>query len=209
MNEKVPLEFGFYAILTNPLRGYVYLTELLVANRIAFVQLRMKDVPPETVEATAQAMRKVTAGTATRFIINDDPLMAKKVGADGAHIGQLDMPYGEARALLGDSAIIGLSTHSPEQTIAAQALSPDYIGIGPVFPTPTKKNPDPVIGISGMKQMLSVSEVPAVAIGGISLETLPEVLAGGARNFCMVRPLNQAPNPEKVLKEIVKAYNDF
>ena len=209
MTEKCPAKFGFYGILTNPVRGYDYLTNVLVAEKIAFIQLRMKDVSPDIVEKTAESMKKITDNTHTRLIINDDPVLAKKAAADGVHIGQSDMPFKEARELLGDGTIIGLSTHSPRQTIAAQALSPDYIGIGPVFPTPTKKNPDPVIGISGMSRMLSLSTVPAVAIGGITLETLPAVLTGGAVNFCMVRPLNQALNPEKVLKAIMKVYSDF
>jgi len=209
MHEKVPKKFGFYAILTSPLRGYVYLTEVLVSYKIAFVQLRMKEAPRETVVETAEAMKKITAGTATRLIINDHPGIARAIGADGVHIGQSDMPYGQARILLGPEAIIGVSTHSPAQVDAANAASPDYIGVGPVFPTPTKKNPDPVIGLPGMKEMLSLTTLPAVAIGGISLKALPEVLTAGAVNFCMVRPLNESADPEKVVREIVKIYQQF
>jgi thiamine-phosphate pyrophosphorylase len=209
MQTKIPVEFGFYAILTDPLRGYEYLTELLVEHRIAFVQLRMKESPLEAIEAAARAMRTITSGSSTRLIVNDFPALAKKVGADGVHLGQSDMRYPEARDIVGQNAIIGISTHSSLQTIAACSLRPDYIGVGPVFPTPTKKNPDPVIGIPTMKEMLSLSTAPAVAIGGISLKTLPAVLEAGARNFCMVRPINQASNPEKVLKEILKVYRDF
>jgi thiamine-phosphate pyrophosphorylase len=117
------------------------------------------------------------------------------------------MPYRSARVLLGDNSIIGLSTHNPDQTLKACLLKPDYIGIGPVFPTPTKANPDPVIGIEGMKKMLQVSTVPAVAIGGITSQSLPHLLAAGVKNFSLVRPLNQAQEPEKVLKEILAIYN--
>jgi thiamine-phosphate pyrophosphorylase len=204
--EKMPEKFGFYAILTNPMRGYEYVTQILVEYKIAFVQLRMKDAELSSIEDIACKMRKITLGTSTRLIINDYPDIAKKINADGVHIGQTDMQYSDARKIMGDSAIIGLSTHSPFQTKAACELSPDYIGIGPVFPTPTKKNPDPVIGISTMKEMLSISSVPGVAIGGITLEKLPEVLAAGAQNFSMVRPVNASDDPEKVIKEILRIY---
>jgi thiamine-phosphate pyrophosphorylase len=119
------------------------------------------------------------------------------------------MSYRDARKIIGEKAIVGISTHSVMQVEQACALFPDYIGIGPVFPTPTKKVPDPVIGIETLRAMLKASTVPAVAIGGIILENLPDVLRAGARNFCMVRPLNQSHKPEKVLKEILKIYRDF
>jgi thiamine-phosphate pyrophosphorylase len=209
MQGAIQLSFGFYGILTGPLRGYAYCTEILVAHEIAFVQLRVKDLARDEIRPIARTMLRLTEGTKTRFVINDDPALAAEIGADGVHIGQSDMPYPEARGVVGDAAIIGISTHSEEQVRMACGLSPDYIGLGPVYPTPTKKNPDPVIGLSAMQKMLSLATVPAVAIGGISLENLPDVLAAGARNFCMVRPINQAQNPEKVLKKILKIYKDF
>jgi thiamine-phosphate pyrophosphorylase len=208
MRQKLPLSYGFYAILTDPIRGYEYMTRLLVEYEIAAVQLRIKDATVDAILPVAKKLRGLTAGTGTRLIINDYPSLAVKAGADGVHVGQTDMPYDEARKIIGEDAIVGISTHSPMQTKAACALHPDYIGVGPVFPTPTKKNPDPVIGIETMKQMISLATVPAVAIGGITLENLPHVLQAGAKNFCMVRPLNQTPEPEKVLKEILKTYNE-
>jgi thiamine-phosphate pyrophosphorylase len=157
----------------------------------------------------AAKMRALTLGTKTRFIINDYPSLAVLAEADGVHVGQTDLAYHDVREIVGDEAIVGLSTHSPAQAKAACALHPDYIGVGPVFPSPTKKIPDPVIGPATMGEMISASDVPAVAIGGITLENLPDVLRAGARNFCMVRPLNETSEPEKVLKEILKIYGDF
>jgi thiamine-phosphate pyrophosphorylase len=81
--------------------------------------------------------------------------------------------------------------------------------VGPVYATPTKKTPDPVIGIDGMKKMLAQATVPAVAIGGITLENLPLVLSAGAKNFCMVRPITTAHEPEKVLRKILMVCRDF
>jgi len=204
-----PPRFGFYSVLTDPLKGYDYMTSLLVDNGVRFVQLRMKDVPDEVIIDTALRMRKITDGTDTLLIINDNPRIAVKVGADGVHIGQNDMPYKQARSIVGNDMIIGISTHSTQQATDACLKQPDYIGAGPVFPTPTKKIPDPAIGIDGMKEILKVSTVPTVCIGGIDLKNLPQVLDAGAENFCMVRQFTQSENPGLVLKEILRIYNQY
>jgi thiamine-phosphate pyrophosphorylase len=209
MKKQIPPRFGFYSVLTNPLKGYDYMTSLLVDYGVPFVQLRMKDAPRDTIINTAIRMRKITAGSMTRLIINDDPHIAAETGADGVHIGQSDMPYRQVRAIAGDEMIIGISTHNQQQTIDACQQKPDYIGVGPVFPTPTKKIADPAIGIDGMKTMLSVSTAPAVCIGGIDLKNLPQILEAGAQNFCMVRQFTQDGNPETVLKEIIRIYSQF
>ncbi|MDR3012193.1 MAG: thiamine phosphate synthase [Chitinispirillales bacterium] len=206
MKKTLPPIFGFYSVLTDPLKGYDYLTSLLVDYGISVVQLRMKNAPEDAIIETALRMRKITDGTDTRLIINDSPRIAVEIGADGVHIGQSDMSYNDARAIVGDDMLIGISTHNPRQTQNACSLQPDYIGIGPVFATPTKKIPDPVIGLDGMKEMLAIStasSVPAVCIGGIDLGNLPQVLEAGAKNFCMVRQFTQSDNPELVLRNIV------
>jgi thiamine-phosphate pyrophosphorylase len=206
---NIPSSFGFYAILTDPVRGYEYCAKLFVDYQIAFVQLRMKDKPEEFILETARVLRQITLGTKTRLIINDNPRVAKAVGADGVHVGQNDMPYDEARKIMGEDAIIGKSTHSVKQMQDACIVKPDYAGVGPVYATPTKKIPDPVIGLNGLKEMIAHATMPAVAIGGINLENLREVFLAGAKNFCMVRPITTAQDPEKVLKEILKVYKDF
>lgn len=202
--KNLPATFGLYAILTAPVLGYEKLTRLLVDHDVAFIQLRMKDSPPEEVLETARMMRKLTEGSRSRFIVNDLPEIAAEVDADGVHIGQNDMSYEEVRDIVGPEAIVGISTHNPDQTREACAVRPDYIGIGPVFPTPTKKNPDPVIGIQGMQKMLSVATVPAVVLGGIDLTNLSLVLQSGASNFSMVRQLTHSLQPEHVLAETAR-----
>lgn len=182
---------------------------MFVDHEVAFVQLRMKEKPENLVLETARLMRQITAGTRTRLIINDNPYIAKKAAADGVHIGQNDMPFDKARKIVGKDSIIGMSTHSVKQIRDACMLKPDYAGVGPVFATPTKKIPDPVIGIDGTREMLACATVPAVAIGGITLDNLSLVLEAGAKNFCMVRPITTAQDPERVLKEILKIYKNF
>ena len=206
---KIPAQFGFYSVLTNPLRGYEYLTQLLVDYKIAFVQLRIKEGSVDEILKTASRMRDITQGTSTKLIINDYPDIAIKVSADGTHVGQDDLALEELRVLMDEDHIVGLSTHSPAQTADACARKPDYIGVGPVYATPTKKNADPVIGISGMKEMLSVATVPAVVIGGIDFSNIRDVLDAGAQNFCMVRQLTSSENPEEILKKTVKIYNQY
>ena len=103
---------------------------------------------------------------------------------------------------MGENAIIGLSTHSSQQTERACSLNPDYIGIGPVYATPTKKIPDPPIGIDGMREMLARTTVPAVVLGSIDDTNAAEVLRAGAKNICCVRYINKSKNPKRELERI-------
>jgi thiamine-phosphate pyrophosphorylase len=205
---NIPNDFGFYAILTNPVRGYEYVTEVLVEHRVAFVQLRMKNEPLAKIAAMADRLRKIIIGDSTRFIINDYAEIAADCGADGVHIGQGDMQYDQARAIVGPEAIIGISTHGVAQTRAACSLAPEYIGIGPIFPTTTKPDADPALGIAGMQAMLAVATRPAVVLGSVTMENLPALMDIGARNFCMMRPLMQADDPGRVVKEILRVYRE-
>ena len=204
----VPARFGFYGILTNPMRGYAYLAELFVDHEVRFIQLRMKKETRRERYHIAESLRRITDGTRSLFIVNDDVQMAADVCADGAHIGQDDLPVEDARKILAPGAIIGLSTHNPKQTEAACRKLPAYIGVGPVYPTPTKVIADPVLGIATMKEMVALSTVPAVVIGGIDQSNLRDVIRGGAVNFCSVRTVNATLTPEKALKALLKTYRD-
>ena len=200
--------FGFYAIVTNPLKGYEYVTNVCVELEIPFIQLRMKDTNEYNVLRKAEKLKYITENTETSLIINDYPLVAKDSGADGVHLGQDDMPIEQVREIVSPDTIIGLSSHNPEQTEKTCEKLPDYIGIGPVYATPTKKVPDPVIGLDGMKEMLDIATAPAVCIGGISLERLPDVLKAGAKNFCVVRPVCESNDPASVIKKILRIYKE-
>jgi len=197
-------DMGLYGILTNPVVGYERLAEIMVAKGLKIIQLRMKDAPRAEVVAVARRLRGIVpAGVA--FIVNDDPEIALEVAADGVHLGQDDMPYPRAREIMGPGAIIGLSTHNPDQTRSACALGPDYVGVGPVYATPTKRNPDPVIGLDGMRAMLGLATVPAVVLGGIDHSNAREVLDGGARNICAVRCINASDHPGAEIDRLLAA----
>jgi len=201
MRER--LEIGLYGILTDPVVGYERLAAIMVDKGLRVIQLRIKDRPRAEVVAVARRVRAVVPPSVA-FIVNDDPGIATEVSATGVHLGQDDMPYADARSLLGDAAIIGLSTHNPAQTAAACAIGPDYIGVGPVFTTPTKRIPDPVIGLDGLRRMLEIATVPAVAIGGIDHGNAARVVAAGAENLCAVRCINGSPDPAAEIDRMLR-----
>ena len=188
-------DFGFYLVITDPVAGYARCAEAAVRAGVKIVQLRMKHAAREDILREAREMRRVTAGTDTLFIVNDDPSIAAEAEADGVHVGQDDMLPAEVRARFPSLRIVGLSTHNPAQVQASRAQPIDYIGVGPVYATPTKDIPDPTLGLETMGAMIAAAAHPAVAIGGIDAVRLPDVLAAGARNWAVVRAVCRAADP--------------
>lgn len=195
-------DFGFYLVITNPVAGYARTAEAAVRAGVAFVQLRMKHVSREEILREASEIRRVVSGTGTKFIVNDDPELAVRAGADGVHVGQDDMAPSLVRARFPELGIVGLSTHNPAQVEASNAEPVDYIGVGPVYSTPTKDIPDPVLGLDTMAAMISAARHPAVAIGGIDASRLPAVLAAGARNWAVVRAVCGDPDPYSAIRRL-------
>lgn len=155
-----------------------------------FVQLREKSLAGK--EFFEQALKAVDLAKELRvkLIINDRVDIALAVGADGIHLGQDDLPPTAARKLLGDSAIIGYSTHNLAQAQAALDLPIDYVAIGPIFPTSSKKDTEPVLGLEGLKRVREVlGRTQLVAIGGITRSNAREVLAAGADSVAIISAL--------------------
>jgi thiamine-phosphate pyrophosphorylase len=203
--ETVPLkeEFGLYLILTNPVAGYAQCAEAAVECGVRYLQLRMKNRPSAEVIETAEILRGITLGSATRFIVNDDLSVAMETDADGIHLGQTDQSVAAARQQWDtEGKIFGLSTHSTEQELLARELRPDYIGIGPVFPTQTKKNADPALGPEETGRIIQQSPLTTVAIGGINAANLSVVLQAGIINFCVISAVNQSASPLEAIKEL-------
>ena len=198
--------FGLYLVITDPATSYEACAEAAVRANLRFVQLRMKNVSREYFLSTAKNLRAITAGTQTLFIVNDLPEIAAEVGADGVHLGQYDMPIPLARERFPSLKIFGLSTHSPAQVEAAKKLKPDYIGVGPVYATPTKAIPDATLGLETLSQMLATAHSPAVAIGGIDETRLPEVLRAGAKNFAVVRAVCGSADPYAAIRRLQEAH---
>lgn len=199
-------DFGFYLVITNPVVGYARCAEAAVRAGVRIVQLRMKHATRADILREAREMRRVTRGTETLFIVNDDPALAAEAEADGVHVGQDDMSPVEVRAKFPQLKVVGLSTHNLDQVRASWDQPIDYIGVGPVYATPTKDIPDPTLGPEMAGRMIAAARVPAVAIGGINAETLPAVLAAGARNFAVVRAVCQSPDPDEAIRKLVEIH---
>ena len=154
------------------------------------IQLREKHLSPrEFYDDAVEAMR-VARSRGVRIIINDRVDVAIAVKADGVHLGQDDFPPQAARRLLGNGAIIGLSTHNLDQAVQASLMDIDYIAVGPIFGTSTKDNPDPVVGLTGLgKIRQAVLKTPIVAIGGITSDIAPQVIKAGADAVAVISAL--------------------
>jgi len=165
--------------------------EAMIRGGVDIIQLRAKNAEPEEVLALAQKLKPLFARQEALFIINDHPDVAREVDADGLHIGQDDGTVAEARAKLHADQLVGKSTHSVDQAVAAAKEGADYIGIGPLFPTPTK--PDyPAVGLDLIHQVRQRVDIPQFCIGGIKLENLREVVAAGATRAVVVSGILQA-----------------
>jgi len=186
---------GLYLILTDPVKGYKRMTEMAVAAGIPVVQLRYKKSDIREFLALAHAMREITRGTNTKLIINDRVDVALMSGADGVHLGQRDVPPQEARAVMGEQMIIGLSTHNLDQVMVAQCEPVDYIGFGPVYAPFSKVDHDPVTGVEMLKTAVAISRLPVTAIGGISRDRLDEIAGIPCRHIACIGAVESAPDP--------------
>lgn len=195
-----------YAILD---LGYVadeaaeQVTRDLLAGGADFLQLRAKGRSEGDIEPIARRLLPICREARIPFIINDFPAIAIAVGADGIHLGQDDGPLSPVRDAAGPSMIIGRSTHSPEQARAALEEGFDYIGFGPLFPTPTKAG-RPGIGLENIPtvQREVGSQIPVFCIGGIKRSNLAEVLSAGACHVVIVSDLLTAPDIQSAVAEV-------
>ena len=166
----------------------------LIAGGARFIQLREKDASAgEFYDAAIESIAVAREHGAT-IIINDRVDIALACGADGVHLGQDDLPPDEARRIVGPDSLVGFSTHSVEQAIAAIRLPVDYIAIGPIFGTTTKENPDPVVGLDGLAAVReAVGDFPVVAIGGITRSNAGSVFDAGANSVAIISDLLSQP----------------
>ena len=166
----------------------------LSAGGADLIQLREKHLAPREFYREAEDALSIARALGVLLIINDRVDIALALKADGVHLGQDDLPPDAARALLGEQAIIGFSTHTVEQARAAARMPVDYIAIGPVFETSSKENPDPVVGLDGLRRVRQeVGAIPLVAIGGISPDSIGKVLEAGADTVAVIGLLLSNP----------------
>lgn len=173
----------------------------MAAGGASWIQLRGKGLTSEELYLQARETAAALRPRGVRVIVNDRADIALCAGADGAHLGQDDLPPEEARRLLGPEAVIGISTHSLEQALRARALPVDYVAIGPLFATATKEKPDPVVApgvVAAIRGALSTGERPAplVGIGGITRERAGLALARGCDSLAVITDLLREGDPE-------------
>jgi thiamine-phosphate pyrophosphorylase len=204
------LQSAHLYLVTMPSDRLLEKVEAAVQGGVKIVQYRQKEGADSERIAIAQQLCQICHQYGALFLVNDRVDIALVVGADGVHLGQQDMPVAIARQILGEDLIIGLSTTSPQELEIAIAAKPDYVGVGPVFATPTK----PGKAASGFEyvryaaQKLAQNsdpklEMPWYAIGGIDAENLAEVVGAGASRVAVVRSLMQAENPALVAKQML------
>jgi thiamine-phosphate pyrophosphorylase len=200
------IDFSCFAAQPDPITAIVRYAEELIAAGATLLQLRDKSQPdePKRFLSCARELRRLTLDKAT-FIINDRVDICLAADADGVHLGQDDLSPESARRIFdqvkdGRARIIGFSTHNLSQGIAADMLPIDYIAIGPVFVTGSKANPDPVIGLEGVRQARRVTKKPLAAIGGITRQNCSQVKAAGADAVAVISDLLESP---------AKAFADF
>lgn len=166
------------------------------------IQLREKMLPTGELLALADALRKIIHRGI--FIVNDRSDIALATGADGVHLGQDDFPIAEARAMLGDHAIIGASTSNIEQALEAEREGANYIGFGHLFPTSSKEKVTPPRTLSELKAVISAVNLPVIAIGGITLANIGEVSVAGLGGVAVIGAVRDAPNPREVIHTLVR-----
>jgi thiamine-phosphate pyrophosphorylase len=166
----------------------------LAQGGATFIQLREKHASSREILRIARELRRVLPGK-VRLILNDRADLCLASGVSGVHVGQDDLPLESARRIVGSERIVGISTHNPEQVRAGDESSADYVAVGPVFSTTSKDNPDPVIGLEGVKRARALTQKPLVAIGGITLENCRGVIDAGADSVAVITDL--LPDPRK------------
>ena len=208
---KPTFDLSLYLVTDRPLaqgRDINWIVREAVAGGVTMVQLREKECSTAEFVALARELKMVLQPLGIPLVINDRIDVALAVDADGVHIGQSDMPYEIVRALLGKDKIVGLSVETVEEVIAANALDVDYIGISPVYATPTKTDTLTPFGLEGIEEVMRLSRHRCVAIGGMNRDTIGEVIARGVEGVAVVSAIVAAESPREASAELAKIIRD-
>ncbi len=196
----IPFDLSLYLVTDRNLsqgRSIDYIVEQAVKGGVTMVQLREKECSSREFYQLALKLKDVLSPLNIPLIINDRLDIALAVDADGLHIGQSDLPWQVARTHMGKDKILGLSVETLEQAHEANNLDIDYIGISPVFATPTKTDTFQPFGLDGLKKVSEISKHPKVAIGGIDMRNTSQIIANGADGIAVVSAISSAENPRE------------
>ncbi|HXZ11223.1 MAG TPA: thiamine phosphate synthase [Candidatus Sulfotelmatobacter sp.] len=185
--------------------GNLTLATRLARAGVELIQLRDKHASSRKIYDTSLRWSRELLQLGVRMILNDRPDIAAMTHAGGVHVGQEDVPVEIARNLVGEERWVGVSTHNLEQLREAALTSADYIAVGPIFPTTTKENPDPVVGLELIRAARRLTKKPLVAIGGITIESAEAVFRAGADSVAVARDLLTAGDPSKRAREYLDA----
>lgn len=196
---KTVLPAGLYGITAEKFsagRTNIEVAEQMIRGGIRIIQYREKRPAKSyrTILEECRQLRALTRAAGVTFIVNDYVDVAMLVDADGVHVGQDDLPVGEVKSLLGRDKIVGLSTHSPQQARDAVQAGADYIGVGPIFATRTKDDVCAPVGFSYLDWVMENISLPFVAIGGIKLHNIDQLVRRGAKTICLVTEIVGAPD---------------
>ena len=196
---------GLYLVTDRTLCGHrslEYVVSQALKGGAAYVQVREKDVPTRFFVEEARIIKELTGRYGVPLIINDRLDVALAVEAGGVHIGQDDMPYKAARKLMGPHAIIGLSVETWEDVVRAQELDVSYLGVSPVFATPTKTDTKGNWGLEGLARIKNYSRHPLVGIGGLNASNAADAVMAGADCIAVVSAICAAPDPLQASREL-------
>ncbi|MEE2839503.1 MAG: thiamine phosphate synthase [Acidobacteriota bacterium] len=207
-----PLPLGkVYPITSlNNRRGWTHfeLVERYLQGGGRFFQVRDTSLSDSAFYHQLLKVRSLCDPFEAKFLVNNRVDLALAVKAHGVHLGQDDLPVAAARKVLGNEALIGLSTHNRDQFLKAQREDIDYLALGPLFPTSTKATENPPVGLETLRELVAESRVPVVAIGGISLERAEDLWTAGARSVAVISDITQKADPARRVAEYLALAKD-
>ena len=195
-----------YAII-DPARAGARLPAVIakkfISAGVRLIQFRDKQASSRQLYEACAELKEVLRDSGCSLIVNDRADVARATAAAGVHLGQDDLPVEMARRVLAPEQWIGCSTHSINQVVEANASTADYIAFGPIFPTTSKENPDPVVGLEGLREARRATAKPLVAIGGITLQNARMVLAAGADSLAVIGDLLNSSDVRERAREFL------
>ena len=204
------IDYSLYLVTDRGLargRSTLEIVSAAVYGGATVVQLREKDCSTRDFIEQALTIKEFLKDRGVPLIINDRLDVAQAVKADGVHLGQTDMPLGVAKKILGDSMIIGISAESVQDAVEAEKGGADYLGVSPIYTTPTKTDTAPPLGLEGLREIRKAVRLPLVGIGGLNQDNAAEVIRNGADGVAVISAIVAADDPQaatNALKQIIK-----
>ena len=201
------VDYSLYLVTDRGLargRSNIEIVKSAVDGGTTVVQLREKDCSTRVFIEQALTIKDFLKGLGVPLIINDRVDVAQAVEADGVHLGQTDMPLEVAKKILGDSMIIGISAESLQDAVEAERGGADYLGVSPIYATPTKTDTAPALGLEGLREIRKAVRLPLVGIGGLNRDNAAEVIRNGADGVAVVSAIVAADDPRTAADDLKK-----